>query len=111
MGTDSIGATQPSTTWYLAEGCTAGGFETWVLVQNPGSSSASINLILQTASGEHQGPYITLASSQRISINLGSLINTSDVSTIVTSDQPVVVERAVYWNNRAGGSDSIAYTP
>ncbi len=22
-------------TWYLAEGCTAGGFETWVLVQNP----------------------------------------------------------------------------
>ena len=32
---DSIGATAPAATWYLAEGCTDGGMETWVLVQNP----------------------------------------------------------------------------
>ncbi|RJP33359.1 MAG: hypothetical protein C4536_04335, partial [Actinobacteria bacterium] len=28
---DSIGVTSPSTLWYLAEGCTAGDFETWLL--------------------------------------------------------------------------------
>ena len=33
-GHDSIGVTSPASTWYLAEGCTAGGTETWVLIQN-----------------------------------------------------------------------------
>jgi len=32
---DCIGATSPAPVWYLAEGCTAGDFETWILVQNP----------------------------------------------------------------------------
>ena len=34
-GTDSVGATAPASTWYLAEGSTGGGMETYVLVQNP----------------------------------------------------------------------------
>jgi len=34
---DSIGVTEADYTWFLAEGCTDGGFETWVLVQNPGT--------------------------------------------------------------------------
>jgi hypothetical protein len=32
---DSIGVTAPAPVWYLAEGSTEGGMETWVLVQNP----------------------------------------------------------------------------
>ncbi|RJP31699.1 MAG: hypothetical protein C4536_07435, partial [Actinobacteria bacterium] len=32
------------TNWYLAEGCTQGGFETWVLVQNPGDTPAQATL-------------------------------------------------------------------
>ena len=38
-GTCSIGAVAPATTWYLAEGSTGEGFETWVLVQNPGAAA------------------------------------------------------------------------
>ncbi|HEY5533300.1 MAG TPA: hypothetical protein VIK22_15025, partial [Candidatus Anoxymicrobiaceae bacterium] len=34
-GHSSIGVTSPSTTWYLPEGCSAYGFETWLLIQNP----------------------------------------------------------------------------
>ncbi|MDD5667360.1 MAG: hypothetical protein PHS26_08640, partial [Actinomycetota bacterium] len=30
--------------WYLAEGCTAGGFDTWVLVQNPNDEPANVVL-------------------------------------------------------------------
>ncbi|MBU4489203.1 MAG: hypothetical protein KKE79_01035, partial [Actinobacteria bacterium] len=41
---DSIGVTEPNKTWYLAEGSTAGGFETWVLVQNPGTETATVDL-------------------------------------------------------------------
>jgi len=110
-GHDSIGATAPATTWYLAEGCTAGGFETWVLLQNPGSSGASIDLIYETASGELRGPHLELPPGQRVSVNVGNVVSTLDVSTMVTSDQPIVVERAMYWGNRTGGSDSIGYAP
>ncbi len=35
-GHDSAGVTAPAPDWYLAEGSTEGGMETWVLVQNPG---------------------------------------------------------------------------
>ena len=38
---------RPAPTWYLAEGCTAPGFETWVLVQNPGDTKATIDMRLQ----------------------------------------------------------------
>ncbi|RJX19163.1 MAG: hypothetical protein C4575_09165, partial [Desulforudis sp.] len=33
-----------ATTWYLAEGCTEGGMDTWVLVQNPGSEAVTVDL-------------------------------------------------------------------
>ncbi|MBN2027468.1 MAG: hypothetical protein JW854_11980, partial [Actinobacteria bacterium] len=33
---------EPSSTWYLAEGCTGGDFETWVLVQNPNDDAVTV---------------------------------------------------------------------
>jgi len=39
----------------IAEGCTASGFETWVLVQNPGTRDANIDLTYMTPSGPVQG--------------------------------------------------------
>jgi len=45
---DSIGVTTPATTWYLAEGCTGGDFETWVLVQNPNDSAVTVDLTSPT---------------------------------------------------------------
>ena len=44
----------PASTWYLAEGCTGGGFETWVLVQNPGDTDG------------HRGPDFMLTWHERL---------------------------------------------
>ncbi|MDY6793935.1 MAG: carboxypeptidase regulatory-like domain-containing protein, partial [Actinomycetota bacterium] len=41
-----------ATTWYLAEGYTGGEFDTWVLVQNPGSEDASVTLDFQLKAGD-----------------------------------------------------------
>jgi hypothetical protein len=38
-------------------------------------------------------------------------VDSYNVSTQVDSNQPVVAERAMYWNNRVGGHDSIGYSP
>jgi hypothetical protein len=96
--TDSIGVTETSKTWYLAEGATAGGFETWILVQNPGEQTAKVTLEYQTESGEVTGPALTLAPKSRQSVNVGSTVSTYNVSTVVSSDRPVVAERAVYFS-------------
>ena len=93
---DSVGVTSPSTTWYLAEGCTAGDFETWVLVQNPGDAPAAVDMKLQTAEGEKQGPQDTIPARTRRSYNLGEYATTFDVSTTVTATAGVVCERAMY---------------
>jgi hypothetical protein len=108
---DSIGVTEPDDTWYLAEGCTNGGFETWVLVQNPGDSTASVDLTFMTEAGQKPGPHLDLAPHTRQSVDVSKTIpNDWSVSTKVTSKQPVIAERAVYWNNRIEGHDSIGTT-
>lgn len=105
---ESIGVTSPQTTWYLAEGSTAGGFETWILVQNPGSSTASVDLTYMTPTGQVTGPHLDLLAHSRKTVNVADVVsNNWSVSTKVTSKQPVIAERAVYWNSRIEGHDSI----
>ena len=52
----SIGTSTPAPDWYLAEGSTGEGFETWVLVQNPGDNPVTCDLTLMTSSGSLESP-------------------------------------------------------
>ncbi|MBU1671960.1 MAG: hypothetical protein KKF41_14085 [Actinobacteria bacterium] len=106
-GHESIGTVAPATTWYLAEGATQGGFETWVLVQNPGAATANVNLTYMTENGAVPGPPLQIPAQSRQSVPVNATVTTYKVSTLVSSDQPVIAERAMYWNNRFGGHDSI----
>ncbi len=112
-GTDSIGATSPATTWYLAEGSTGEGFETWVLVQNPGISPVTVDLTLMTGSGPEAGPQdVTIPADSRTSFKLNDYVTDFDVSTKVTATGGgVVCERAMYDTGRTWGTDSIGYAP
>ena len=96
-GTDSIGATAPAPVWYLAEGSTGGGFETWVLVQNPGAD-VTVDLTFMTSSGtpgrppgrDHPGrlPH---------TFKLNDYVTDYNVSTMVTATGgKVICERAMY---------------
>lgn len=109
-GTDSIGVTAPAVKWYLAEGCTAHGFETWVLVQNPQLQSATVSITYMTSKGVVKKQPFTLGAGQRASVSVVKDVGQCDVSTMVESDIEVVCERAVYWDGRRGGHDSIGVT-
>ena len=113
-GHDSIGVTSPAPQWYLAEGATAGEFETWVLVQNPGDEPVQVDFTLNTDTGEQKPPELQgmeIPAGSRRSFNLDDFIDTYDVSTKVTATGGnVICERAMYWNGRAGGHDSIGVT-
>jgi hypothetical protein len=107
-GTDSIGVTEPAMTWYLAEGCTTWPFETWVLIQNPGlTTTANIDITYMTSNGVVEKDTFGLGAGQRKSINVFGDVGACDVSTRVVSDQNIVCERSMYWNDRRGGHDSI----
>ena len=107
-GHDSIGASEAAAKWYLAEGCTSGGFETWVLVQNPGNDWAHVTLTYMTASTSVAGPSVYVPPGSRRTFNVADTVPDSwQVSTQVSSDRPVVAERAMYGNNRTWGDDSI----
>ena len=97
--------------WYLAEGSTAGGMETFILVQNPGDQEARVRLEFITEKGPQAGPTAVLPPGTRFTWKANDFITSFNVSTAVYSDQPVVVERAMYGNNRTWAHDSIAYSP
>ena len=95
-GHNAAGVTQTADTWYLAEGCTASGFETWILVSNPGDEDVAVDMTLHTGTGEVQGPSDLIPPGVRRSYNLGEYVTTYDVSTMVTASGGVVCERSMY---------------
>ncbi len=102
---------QESTTWYLAEGCTALGMQTYVLVQNPGPSSAHVALTFQTGSGEVAGPEVDLPAGRRTTFLANTYVpDCTDVSTKVVASSPVICERAMYGPGMTWAHDSIGVT-
>lgn len=90
------GVDTPANSWILVEGATVGGFETWVLVMNPGPGIANVNLTYLTANGPVTGPAFALAPGQRRSVRVNDSVTTYDVATRVVATSPVVAERSVY---------------
>ncbi|MEJ5185823.1 MAG: S8 family serine peptidase [Candidatus Geothermincolales bacterium] len=96
----------PSTSWYLAEGTTAWGFEEYLLVQNPNPERATVRLTFMFPDGRTQTRSYAMPGTSRLTVPVNSLFS-ADHSTRVEADRPVVVERAMYWpaggRQRAGG--------
>jgi len=109
-GHSSIGVTNPATAWYLPEGSSAWGFECWLLLMNPSSTPATCTVTYMV---EGTGPVLkqkTVPANSRASFNIADDIGSADASIMVTSDVPVIPERAMYRNNRREGHDSIGVT-
>jgi len=109
-GHSSIGTNSPSKTWYLPEGSSNWGFETWTLIQNPGDTDANITLTYMTEKAGAREVTKKIAPHSRASYNMAQDIGAADASIKVTSDAPVIAERSVYRNNRREGSCSIGAT-
>ncbi len=109
-GSDSAGVAAASTKWYLAEGCTRSGFDTWLCVLNPGAQSANLNISFLTPKGNEFQLKAQVSALSRYTLNVADVVGEGkDVSTVIESDLPVVAERPMYFNYHgmmAGGSDS-----
>lgn len=93
------GIVQPLTRWFLAEGATTAGFELFYLVQNANPTPANVQVrYLLTSGAPITKAYVVPANSRfNIWVNLeDALLADAEVSADVTSDLPIIVERAMY---------------
>ncbi len=96
-GHDSIGTTAPATDYYLAEGTSAWGFTTYVLVQNPQPTETEVTISYMTPQGQWQQPKFKMPANSRKTIRVNDYLPNTDLSTHVHGNQPIIAERAMYW--------------
>jgi xylan 1,4-beta-xylosidase len=106
-GHATLGTPTPEYTWFFAEGYTAEGFEEWLLIQNPWDGTARVRLDFMLPGGSNQSMTLEVAGRSRFTINVGAVVGATEVSLKLTSDLPVVGERAMYFRERSGGHCSI----
>jgi len=104
---NSIGVTSPDTAWYLPEGSSEWGFECWLLIQNPNPVEATCQVTYMIEGAAAQTLEKKVPANSRRTYNMDTDIGRHDSSIRVTSDYPVIPERAMYRNNRREGHDSI----
>ena len=106
-GHDTLATASPGTSWYLAEGSSRTGFDTWLLLQNPGNAPVSANVAFITDTGRVINQPVFVLPRARTSLYVNPLVPDSTFGIHATSDLPVVVERAVYFDDgRAGFASS-----
>jgi hypothetical protein len=119
-GVDGVG----SKDWYFAEGYTGPGFEEWILLYNPpadrggSGSGVDVELLFYGSSGYIGGAFVSVASGQRVSVNINDLLlsgfgYSGDVSIVAHNGAfPFVAERALYFDYKGqwtGGNQSLGY--
>ncbi len=109
-GHASIGVTKPSGVWYFAEGSSAWGFESWILVLNPSGKKASVQFKYMLEGGGLLVFQKEVAPRSRASFNMADDVGARDASVTLMSDVPVVAERSMYRYSRREGHCSTGVT-
>jgi hypothetical protein len=107
--TGNMGTAQAATGWLFAEGSTANGFQTFLTILNPSAQPATVTALFFDTRGRVLGGHsIVVDPLHRGNILLNATVHASSIATSVTSNQPVAVERPVYFGSpngaRTGGS-------
>jgi hypothetical protein len=101
-GHESAGVTAPATEWFLAEGATGTFFDLFILIANPDTTAAQVEVDYLLPGGAVLTRGYTVDPQSRFNIWVDfadpQLADTA-VSTCVrsTNDVPLIVERAMWW--------------
>jgi WD40-like Beta Propeller Repeat len=108
---DSIGMSEPHYKFYLPDGQTSGGRETYMCVQNPAAGDGPVRITYLKAGGG--APVVfedTIPGYSRKTYNLADKGINGRASVLVESLHGVrkyMVERVMYWNSRGAGTATI----
>lgn len=110
------GTSQPGTSWYFAEGYTGASLQEYLTLYNPGATEASAQIQYLPSDGTVVAPQtVQVPANGQVTVNVRAQYNglvrhgSKNVAAQVSSDQPIVVDRAMYWGDGSGsgkfGSD------
>lgn len=97
--TVTSGTVSPSDAWYFAEGCTRRGFETWVLLANPGEVEVQARVFLILEDGRMIPLELSLPARSRRTFFVNQAVGEGhDVSARVQAEAPICAERVMYFD-------------
>jgi hypothetical protein len=107
----SIGLPSPHMTFYLPDGQTSNGWETWTLVENPNPGAVTVRVTyLPQGGGKTVSFTDEIAPNTRSTYSMADKIPSGRASIKVQSldgARPIMVERSMYMNNRGAGTNTI----
>lgn len=109
-GDCAIGATATATTWYFAEGTTRPGFDEYLCMFNPGTTQAKVHIEYMTPGSLNYFQDVTVQPRTRLTVKVADTVPSGqDEAATLTSDQPIVAERPMYYdfNGSISGGDNV----
>lgn len=110
----SGGAAAPSPVWYFAEGYTAEGYDTYLLLSNPGEAGVEARVSYHKEGGEVVEHLCTIAPHSRYTVAVDGVpgMDAAAFSMKINANGPVVAERAMYFaaGRRTDGTVSLGVT-
>lgn len=107
---DSVGMDAPHLAFYLPDGQTINGYETWTCVQNPNSSVANITIkyLPENGVGGPRTMTDTIPANSRKTYDMFQLVNgKASIYVGCTNGKKIMVERSMYWSARGAGTNTI----
>lgn len=114
----TVTAASAATRWYFAEGYTGGSFTEYLTLANPGQTNANVTVQYLLGSGGPISKSYVVNANTRSTITVNREVGSGQsVSMVVTSDQPIVAERPMYFTYTSlpgytipGGTDVVGAT-
>ena len=104
-GHDVIGSNGTAKTCEFAEGATWGGFQEYLSIQNPNSTDISVTINYMLGTGANAMQTVPVKAMSRVTVDVNAFIGPNqDVSARVTCNDPIVVERPMYFSYQGSGT-------
>jgi subtilisin family serine protease len=103
-GHGALAARTPARTWYLAEGATRPGFETWLVLYNPGDLPTQVQVSYLREEGEPVRTTLTLPARGRARISAANHVGEQTFGAVVESIAPIVAERVMFFGEDVRGA-------
>ena len=105
--------TEPSTTWFLAEGTTVADFSLFYLLQNPQTVPVTATIrYLRSGGAPPIVKQYDLAPLSRLTIQVrqeDDALRAADVSAAIVASAPIIVERSMYATRQAGRTFNVGH--
>ncbi|MDD5748070.1 MAG: DUF5719 family protein, partial [Actinomycetota bacterium] len=100
-----------SKAWYFAEGHTGDGFQEYLCIGNPTDGGADVGVRFLFQDGSEKEIELKVAAFSRYTVDVNGVVGSGkDVSAVVSSSKPVMVERPLYFDYHGfakGASDTL----